>query len=445
MAAMLAVGHPRIMVALHTAQMRDRSRRRPQPEDDPEAMQRKRYLEAGGRFKRLRPYRLDTEPSPEQEELLEELRAIGYATGSTEYKGLQNVTIHDRDRAYPGYNLYTSGHKAEAYLIDMEGRVLHRWYNDFWSLWPDYPVGKDHTDTQFFRRVYLYENGDLLAIYSSLGIIKLNKDSKVLWANPVLAHHDLEVLPDGRIYLLTREPRIVPAIDPNRRVFDEFITLLDVNGEEIHRISLFDCILNAGDQFRWMWDDLPKGARDLLHSNTLEVLDGRAATFNPAFKAGNILTSFRNTNTIAVIDPNAEKVVWAYKGDFRQQHDPKILPNGRLLLFDNQGRHGRSSVQEYDLRNMTLTWIFRGSDQQPFFSLTCGATQRLPNGNTLVSETDNGRAFEVTPEGRIAWEFYNPHRAGPNREFIASLFEMIRFPTEYVKTWLAPTAREQGR
>ena len=34
----------------------------------------------------------------------------------------------------------------------------------------------------------------------------------------------------------------------------------------------------------------------------------------------------------------------------------------------------------------------------------------LPNGNTLVVETDGGRALELTGDGEIVWEFRSPYR-----------------------------------
>ena len=32
----------------------------------------------------------------------------------------------------------------------------------------------------------------------------------------------------------------------------------------------------------------------------------------------------------------------------------------------------------------------------------------MPNGNTLVTEGNYGRIFEVTAENQIVWEFVNP-------------------------------------
>ena len=51
-----------------------------------------------------------------------------------------------------------------------------------------------------FRRTHVFPNGDLLAIYEApghwpyaYGLVKLDKDSKVLWRYADLANHDLEV------------------------------------------------------------------------------------------------------------------------------------------------------------------------------------------------------------------------------------------------------------
>ena len=64
----------------------------------------------------------------------------------------------------------------------------------------------------------------------------------------------------------------------------------------------------------------------------------------------------------------------------------------------------------------------------PFFSGTMGAAHRMPNGNTLIIESDNGRVFEVTAEHETVWEFHNPHRAGERNELIAVVFDMFRLP-----------------
>ena len=52
-----------------------------------------------------------------------------------------------------------------------------------------------------------------------------------------------------------------------------------------------------------------------------------------------------------------------------------------------------------------------------------------------MTESDNGRAFEVAPDQEIVWEFYNPYRAGDADEYIATLFEVVRLPPDFPLDW----------
>ena len=68
----------------------------------------------------------------------------------------------------------------------------------------------------YYRRAYLYPNGDLLVIYIAsgdtpwgYGAARMTKDSELVWSYLGQAHHDFDVGADGKIYLL--DPR-----DPNQ-------------------------------------------------------------------------------------------------------------------------------------------------------------------------------------------------------------------------------------
>ncbi len=77
-----------------------------------------------------------------------------------------------------------------------------------------------------------------------------------------------------------------------------------------------------------------------------------------------------------------------------------------------------------------------GDEDSPFYSPSCGTAERLPNGNTLITESDGGRAFEVTPDQEIVWEFYNPHRAEGDDSLIATLFEVVRLSEDFPTAWI---------
>jgi len=398
----------------------------------------KEHGEAKGRYRGYRTHVADADLSDEQRAMVERLEAIGYATGTAPPPDRSGVTVYDRERSHAGLNLFTSGHGQVAQLMDMDGRVLHEWSADFWAIWPDFPVGRKRTGTQYWRRVHLFDNGDVLVIYEGMGIAKLDVDSNLLWASPNRAHHDLQVQPDGSIVVLTREAHVLPRLNPERPVLEDFVTILAPDGTERSRLSLLECFENSQRHARIIADLGDEKDLDLFHTNAIRVLDGSQAEANAAFVAGHYLISSYKLDRLAVVDPLARQVTWALRKDFHRQHDPQLLPGGRLLLFDNRGQRGRSRVLEYDLRALTEpVWVYQGSVEQPFYTHTCGNAQRLPGGTTLIVESDNGRAFEVTADGTIVWEYVNPYRAGENGEFIASIVEMQRLPADFPLGWLA--------
>ncbi|HEY0513818.1 MAG TPA: arylsulfotransferase family protein [Thermoanaerobaculia bacterium] len=364
------------------------------------------------------------------EETAADVKAIPYLQG---YRPAQNrpaVAERDPKAACQGLNLYVSGHAAEAVLMDMHGRTLHRWRYPLRRLWPDLARDPEVAKLEYWRRAYLYANGDLLGIYEGLGLVKLDARSHVLWAHRGGTHHDLFVAADGAIYTLDREGKIIPSINPKEGVLEDFVTVLEPSGEVRRKIS----ILKSFQRSPWasLLRTMPLHKGDIFHTNTIEVLDGRFIGLNPAFRQGNILISVFALSTVAVLDPDRETIVWAKTGGWVHQHQPTFLDNGHLLVFDNMGAgHERSRVQELDLRTGRVVWQYGGVPDVDLFSKTLGSCQRLPNGNTLITESENGRALEVTPAGRVVWEFYNPHRAGERGELVAVLFEMVRLPPDF--------------
>ncbi len=367
----------------------------------------------------------------EQKKKIAQLEAIGYSSGSKPPPMKRNVTIHKKSAAYRGLNLYTSGHGPEAILIDMEGEELHRWRHEFDSVWPDWehPEQVKPENRFYWRRAHLAENGDLFAIFEGYGLIRVDKDSKLLWAYPGKCHHDLHVVGNERIFLLTREGAMR---GPNRAALVEYITVLDMEGKELSRFNLEECFV--GTPFEPMLEKAAKGG-DRFHPNTIEVLDGRLAPRSELFAKGNVLVSIRNMHTVAVIDPSKGKVLWAVADMWKYQHQPTVLDNGNMLIFDNLGYENHSRVLEFDPFTREEIWQYHGEPPETFHSTNLGSCQRLPNGNTLITESDFGRAFEVTGEGRIVWEFVNPHRGGKDKMYIATLFEVVRLPADFPTEW----------
>lgn len=359
-----------------------------------------------------------------------DLGALGYAPG-TRLAGSESwVTVHDRSAAYAGFNVFTSGHAPEALLTDMDGRVLHRWSITFEAAWPGREL-KGRADC--WRRGHLFENGDFIAMFDNLGLVKLDKASRPLWAKAMNCHHDFEVLPDGRICVLTHELAPHPDLGKGKPIWNDAVALLGADGNVLESVPILDALESSS--YAPILARLPD-INDVLHTNTVEVFDGTRERFSPLFRAGNVLISLRSIDTIAILDMRTRRVEWALSGLWSKQHDPTLLDNGHLLVFDNQGLGGESRVLEVDPFTQSVVWSYRGSEEHPFYSQFCGVNRPLPNGNVLVIESEGGRAFEVTRDGRIVWEFYNPFLTGEQSELIALIFDMVRLPPDFQIDWI---------
>jgi len=384
------------------------------------------------------------EVSAEQEEKLtreqfreiQRLASIGYLTGSTPPALCAGITVYDRARTYEGLNFYTSGHMPGAILMDMSGHKLHEWRYPFIDAWDKFPgehLPPHNKAIGYWRRAYPFPNGDVIAIFEGVGIIKVDKDSNLLWANFNGAHHDLDVMPDGTIYTLTRKAHMIPRISEEKPVLEDFITVLDEGGREIRSFSLLEAFENS--RFAGVLEGMaPDG--DIFHTNTIEILDDRLEGKVTGFNRGNALVSMRELGVLAVIDMTTEKVVWALRGNWVAQHQPTVLPDGSMMLFDNRGNRGGSRVIVFDPATRKTLWTYAPADQSEFFSNECGSSAVLPNGNVLITESDRGKAFEVTQDKTIVWKYINPAQAGDHRQFVATLFEMLRLERDYGADWL---------
>ena len=357
------------------------------------------------------------------------------------------VVRHDPAAAWPGLNLFVTTGVQGATLIDMDGNVVHEWRLRFDEAWDPAPQVRSYAeedraywaDKVYWRRVHLFANGDLLVVFESpyrtpygFGLAKLNKDSDILWKLSENVHHDAAIGPDGEIYVLTQsiseinQPGL-PHIEPP--FIDDKVTIVSAEGAKRKEISILAAFLDS--EYEPLLDTLREDLLgDIMHANAVRYVDGATAALFPFAEEGQLLISMREMNVIALLDPETERIVWADTGMWRRQHDPQMLDNGRILLFDNQGHNGREGatrVIEYDPLNRAIVWSYAGTAKEPLISSVYGSQQRLANGNTLIIESNNGRAVEITPDGRTVWEFRLPERIeSDGREMVRILPDLVR-------------------
>jgi hypothetical protein len=223
---------------------------------------------------------------------------------------------------------------------------------------------------------------------------------------------------------------------------------------------------------------------DWMHMNSISTLgpnkwyDGGDKRFHP----DNIIWDGRETNITAITDKRTGKIVWQVGPDFSisealrkmewiiGQHHAHMIPRGlpgegNILVFDNGGwagygspnpgaptgnrnaRRDFSRIIEYDPITLEVVWQYpprdrRGPGGGGFYSSFMSSAQRLPNGNTLITEGADGRLFEVTPEHEVVWEYMSPYafRGREGRQ----IYRAYRVPYEWAPQAERPKEKAVG-
>jgi hypothetical protein len=342
------------------------------------------------------------------------------------------VLAYDPAAASPGLNLYNSYYKAGAYLLDMAGDVIHTWLP---------PGAPDH-----WQFVAVCANGDLLVCVEDAELMRLDWASRVLWRKPMRIHHEIVVADNQDIYTLTSREEVVRIDSLPVPLIDDYVVILSPEGVVKREISLFHVlerqlsalnvaaiylqVINPPDLFwRVIKAKLARGlllprvtSFDPFHTNSISILDRDVLGLG---RRGNVLVSMRSLDLIGIVDIETETLTWAWgPGDLQEQHHPTLLDNGNLLVFDNGTKRKYSRVLELDPRSKAVVWEYRDTNAAAFYSNWGGTAQRLANGNTLITETSGGRVFEITRDGRVVWDFYNPDKQADGRR--ASIYRLTR-------------------
>jgi hypothetical protein len=366
----------------------------------------------------------------------------------------KGVVVYNSEQAFGGYTLYSSGDAQRVYLIDMRGHVVHEWHMKYRGFWTNQAAVKHPAPAtnMFITRAYIYPNGDLLAVYVGVGntpwgagLVKMDSHSHLIWKYMAFTHHDVDVSKDGRVYVLTqaiKHTAIKRFTQLKPPWIEDSVSILSPRGKLLQKIALTPVLLKS--PWGRLFAELPwfsvVGAGDFLHTNSVQYITPALAANFPYAKAGDLLISFRELNTIAVLDPGRKKIVWALRGPWIGQHCPRLLPNGDILMFDNNGHFGvggRSRDIEVNPRTDAIVWRYAGDKRHLFQSIIRGGQQRLPNGNTLITEEQAGTLLEVTPQDHVVWKFVNPVRGGADDAYTP----IVSVATRHKLSWFDPNFR----
>lgn len=219
------------------------------------------------------------------------------------------------------------------------------------------------------------------------------------------------------------------------------------------------------------------GGFDWFHQNCASYLgpnkwfDNGDRRFHPE----NIILDSRQAGLLAIVDHESGKIVWRAGPYYRDGDDkklgwmigthhthmiPKGLPGeGNILVFDNGGgsgygpptdfapdgitvmRRDYSRVVEFNPVTKEIVWEYKPSSSNnpdpvfghKLYSVNVSSAQRLPNGNTLITEGAKGRVIEVTPDYEIVWEYMSPYLWDSDIPLVRTLvYRAYRIPYDWV-------------
>lgn len=347
---------------------------------------------------------------------------------NTRFSSFGTSPILDRGKVSLGYTLITPYNRftkigpqfdGKIYLLDLLGRPVHTWKTNQQAL---YAALKPNGNLVVVVEQPKYIEG--IPPGGNTGTIaELDWNSKVVWEyKNDLLHHDIMPLKSGNVVVSLWEktpPEVAQKIKGG------------VAGTELKGVIWSDNLveLNSKGEIVWNWHSFKHldPEQDVIgqllprlswtHTNGIYYMDK-----NPIDGEEGYLISMRSISKVMIIRKRDGQIIWRSKeGLLDTQHDPTLLPNGNILVFDNGYYRAPqpfsvfgSRVVEIDPKENKIIWQFDGGkgviDKIKFFAPIVGGAQRLPNGNTLVTDGVRGHIFEVTYDGKLVWDFINPYQ-----------------------------------
>ena len=412
------------------------------------------------------------------------------------------TTIYDPARAWNGFTVLSPLGTQAAVVIDMNGNVVKQWEGYVNSaggpvrvLPGGVVIGAAGANAPHQESLELVErdfDGKVLWRFDHNEQV-VTRDGKKIWATR--QHHDWQhedfpagyyspgVTPridGGNTLLLTHTNHIQPKVSPDKTLEDDRLIEVSPEGKIVWEWVASDHI----DEFHFDKDareaiasapgsNAARGSFDWMHINSATYV-GPNHWYDEGdkrFAPNNIVISSRESSFLAIITHEGS-VVWQLGPDFsvspelraiRQiigQHNahfiPKGLPGaGNLMVFDNGGPSGygkpspialngqgiyaraTSRVLEIDPVTLKLVWSYTAPT---FFATNISGAQRLPNGNTLITEGPDGRVFEVTTQGAIVWEYVYPVFSTAARP-TNSVYRAYRLPYDWIPQLARPTEK----
>lgn len=380
------------------------------------------------------------------------------------------ISFQSSAQTFEGYALYNEMAQSNSYLIDRDGNIAHSWSCQTFA---NYSVKlKDNGNIvrgaiDWFSPIFGAAGGGILQ--------ELDPSANVVWefdysSATYLAHHDIEVLPNGNVLMIAWEVKSPSDVDQAGR--NAALELWPTHIIEVQQNG-------SGGQIVWEWHvwdhlvqdidstkdnfDVVEDHPELLDINAVETFDAsgegdwlhvNGISYNADLDQ--IIFTSRTASEFFIIDHSTTTAEAASHaggnsgmgGDFLYRwgnpsnysptalqvipeavHDPRWIPNdgrpngGFIQFFNNGGgMNGGSAVDAIDPPVSGFNYTLSGSTYGPAaedYRHECladswgqSASMTMSNGNLFVA-VSNEFMYEIDANGNTVWQY----NASPAKAF----------------------------
>jgi hypothetical protein len=233
----------------------------------------------------------------------------------------------------------------------------------------------------------------------------LSKNSEVLWEFKANIHHQVNMSHDlQRILIMSSD---FSNKDGASYRIDRLV-VLSREGKVLMSESAADYMNQAGQA--------GYSKSEMTHFNSFYEIPEVKGKVPEYIKKGNYIA---NSNTVGtfILSADLKKVLHFRKihtSYNHQIHDVQILPNGRMIYFNNSHNFSSqkvyfSTIEEMDLDNSEIEFEFRADPEATFFSRHCGGVQKFDEDTLVFSHMLTGTYVYSKKKKAITHYSYQTH------------------------------------
>jgi len=292
-------------------------------------------------------------------------------------------------------------------------KVIHQWTPDYDRIikllgkqnkyWPD----QNKHNLRLYHPL-LSADGSIIFNNVLSPLIKIDKDSKLIWAINGIYHHSIEVDAESNIWApsVIKPSGFLPHILNDYK--DDAITEISPGGKILFQKSVAQILDENG--YRPLLLGMGPYEKDMLHLNEIQP----ALTSGKYWVKGDLLISIRNRSTIFLYRRSANKILWIKTGPWLNQHDANFADSTRIAVFGNNVVRVFGEDRLVDGYNEEYIFNFKTNKiETPYTDFlkkakvatpSEGRADILPNGDLFVEETNNNRLLRGDTND-IIWQY----------------------------------------